>query len=120
MYDKYTVSNLAANCSNHFPLHISLQTLDGNRNKRIFRHEVSWAKIEGYNQVIQGAWSGTLSSSNLLTEATAGIRRCQQSLKQWSQDFHKSQGKFIKSMLDLIKSLQETNDGSLKNTIKQL
>lgn len=89
-------------------------------NERIFRYEASWTKQEGCNQIVQGAWFGTLSSSNLLTEATARLKRCQLRLKQWSKDFHKGQGKLINSKLDLIKSLQETNDGSLKNAIKQL
>lgn len=106
LYENYIVNNLAANCSYHSPLLISLQAQHITKiNERIFRYEASWVKRADCNIVIKKAWQVPISSSNRIQAATVGLKRCQMRLKQWSKDLYRGRGKLISTKLDMIKHL---------------
>lgn len=77
-------------------------------------------KNEVYSQVIQETWSDLARYPNMKTTTTITLKKCQETFKKWSKDSHKGQGKLINSKLNMIKALNEVNDGNLNHEIRQI
>jgi hypothetical protein len=78
---------------------------------RGFRFEVFWTKIDGFNEVVQQAWTSSVSSSDVILRLHVKMVRTVKALKIWSRKTvgnFKMQLAIIQTVLTFLEKAQES------------
>jgi hypothetical protein len=95
--------------SDHCPL--VMQGLSAFSFYRGFRFETFWTKIDGFNEVVQQAWTSSVRSSDAILRLHVKMTRTAKALKIWRR---KTVGNFkvqlaiIQTVLTLLEKAQES------------
>ncbi|XP_042990668.1 uncharacterized protein LOC122317666 [Carya illinoinensis] len=120
LFANHTVSHLDCTQSDHKALLVQTADLNSMGKKgRVFRFESAWTKEMECEEIIKKVWRLS-SGPSILHRTLQDLNQCQGKLKIWSRNKQRDQRKALKNKTELLKILQERNQGELSEEIKKV
>lgn len=121
MFNDHWVEVLTGRSSDHGPMFSTMKKRGEKvwRKRSVFRYEASWAKEEGCDEVIKGAWH-TMQRDIQTQKIQAKLESCKTTHERWSKQTNSDRTKEIKEKSDLLKQLQDAESRYNVEDVKKI